>query len=95
MLVIRRNDPSFPGQDIINSEYDCQADKIVSDDEGNEEWFFEKILDLYNIFEDLQYKIKWLYPHRPIWEFIMNVQSYDNNIVIFYIKHFRKLGPSV
>ena len=64
--VVRRDDPSFSGQDVINLEYDRRADGIVSDDEGNKEWFFEEILDSYNIPEGFQYKIKWLYPHRPI-----------------------------
>ncbi len=73
MSIIRRDNLSFFSQDIINSEYDYQANEIISDNEKNEEWVFEEILDSYNIPEDFQYKIKWPYFYRPTWELIVNV----------------------
>ena len=85
----------FFGQDVINSEYNRRANKIVSNDEENEELFFEEILNLYNIPENLQYKIKWLYFHRLIWKLVVNVQGCDNDIVVFYAKYFKKPGSPV
>ncbi|SRR6266566_2911226 len=93
--IVHQDDPAFPGQDAINLKYDRRTDGIVSDDEKGDEWFFEEILDSCNTSEGLQYRIKWLYPHRPIWEPAVNVQGYDSDIATFYIRHPRKPGPPV
>ena len=91
--LIQRDKGGYLGQETINTEYDRQADGVILNDNEEEEWFFETILNSRLGPHSLEYKIKWPAPHQPTWEPAENIRGCDSDITAFHTSNPRKPGP--
>ena len=91
--LVQRDRGGYPGQEAINTEYDRRADGAVLNDNEEEEWFFETILNSRQGRHGLKYKIKWPALHRPTWEPAENIRGCDSDIKAFHANNPRKPGP--
>lgn len=101
--LVQRHQKGLPGQEVINEEWDRRAEGIAASaeshdtaqDEGNgeDEYYFEKILNSRMGSKGLEYRIKWPAPHRAGWEPAENLRGCDGDIADFHRANPRKPGP--